>query len=561
MNVPVTLICEPDGTLRYNCGEGVTVRGLLHHRNGTKKCPVELLYKDTSVIKTHSNLHDLRDIESLLKHANTLQAGVPWHEILTAVARELPDKAPTTSGATRQLRVTRLSTVWPERVRHLWKPYLPLGRPVAVEGDPGIGKSSLVAKIIAHLTSGQAFPNVLHGQVSQPFPACNVCILTAEDDAGDTILPRVAVNGGDSSRVYLIDGWHQPDGAQGPVTMQDLDLLKEAFEQFAPRLLVFDPVQSFFGRRVDMNSASDTRPVLDDVIALCKSHDCTPLFVRHIGKARRDKALYAGLGSIDITAAMRSVLFLGQDPDNETRRVVAQSKANNAKLGPSLAYRIVSVEHDVITPTGDLVTVEAPRLDWDGLSPLTATDLASPPVTNEEEGTALDQAKAFLVELLTEAPLLADEVAKAAKAVGIAMMTIRRAKPLAGVKTRRRHLENVPSKAWPWEWYLADEPTRTRVHVSDEHLEHLEHLPKKSMIYEDSSKRSHEHLEAEPQHKENQQLALDALDAHPEGVRARACVPVVSSPDGTPTLPCAVCGHTGRWNDPELPMDALDFST
>ena len=257
-----------------------------------------------------------------------------------------------TSGAARQLRVTPLAAVTPERVQWLWKPYLPLGRPVALEGDPGVGKSSLIAKIVAHLTSGQAFPNVIHGQAPQRLSACNVCLLTAEDDPGDTILPRIAVNGGDPARVYLIEGWHQPDGAQGPVTMQDLDLLTQALEQHTPRLLVFDPVQSFFGRRVDMNSASDTRPVLDAVVALCKHHTCTPLFVRHIGKARREKALYAGLGSIDITAAMRSVVFLGQDPDQDSRRILAQSKANNAKLGPSLAYRIVSVDQDLLTPHG-----------------------------------------------------------------------------------------------------------------------------------------------------------------------------------------------------------------
>jgi hypothetical protein len=228
--------------------------------------------------------------------------------------------------------------------------------------------------------------------------------------------------------------------------------------QATPMLLVFDPVQSFFGRRIDMNSASDTRPVLDAVAALCKQYRCTPLFVRHIGKTRRERALYAGLGSIDITARMRSELFLGEDPDNDQRRILAHSKANNGRMGPSLAYKIVSVDHDLLTPTEDLVTVEAPRLDWDGLSPLTATNLASPPLTNDEEVSALDQAREFLRELLTDGPLLADEVSKAAKQAGMAMATLRRAKPLLGVTTRRRNLENVPYKQWPWEWLL-DEST------------------------------------------------------------------------------------------------------
>ena len=405
-----------------------------------------------------------------------LQSGIPG-------LRELAGRqhGQTASGTARQLRVTSLATVMPERVHWLWKPYLPLGRPVALEGDPGVGKSALIAKITAHLTSGQPFPNVLNGQVPQPFPACNVCLLTAEDDPGDTILPRVALNGGDPARVSLIDGWSTLDGAQGPVTMQDLDMLLQALDQHTPRLLVFDPVQSFFGRKVDMNSASDTRPVLDAVIGLCKRHDCTPLFVRHIGKARRDKALYAGLGSIDITAAMRSVLFLGEDPDNDQRRILAQSKANNARLGPSLAYKIVSVDHDLLTTTGDLVTVEAPRLDWDGLSALTATDLASPPLADEEETSALDQARAFLRELLADAPLLAEEVRAAAKQAGVAMRTIHRAKPLEKILTRRRRLDNVPSKVWPWEWLLDESACPSPSTHSDGNLGNLENVTTNSM--------------------------------------------------------------------------------
>jgi hypothetical protein len=52
--------------------------------------------------------------------------------------------------------------------------------------------------------------------------------------------------------------------------MQDLALLRQALEAYTPALLVFDPVQSFFGRGIDMNHANDTRPVLDAVAELCK---------------------------------------------------------------------------------------------------------------------------------------------------------------------------------------------------------------------------------------------------------------------------------------------------
>jgi hypothetical protein len=177
--------------------------------------------------------------------------------------------------------------------------------------------------------------------------------------------------------------------------------------------------------------------------------------VRHIGKTQRAKALYAGLGSIDITVNMRSVLFLGQDPDTKARRILAHSKSNHASLGPSLAYLIRTVERELFTADGGSVLVEAPRLDWDGRSELSADDLAAPPAVDEEDKSALDQAREFLTELLHDGPVLYDDVIKAMKSSGIALMTLKRAKPLTGVKSRRRPWTGTPSKDWPWEWYLS----------------------------------------------------------------------------------------------------------
>lgn len=356
----------------------------------------------------------------------------------------------------KTLRVTQLSTVAPERVEWLWKPYIPLGRPVALEGDPGVGKSTLVAKIIAHLTTGTAFPNVLDGTPPpQDFAPRTVCLLTSEDDPADTLVPRIVANNGDVSRVYVIQGWHQTDDLQGIVTMQELELLKTALETYTPAMLVFDPIQSFFGKG-DMNHANETRPVLDAVGALCKQYGCTPLYVRHIGKARRDKALHAGLGSIDISANMRSVLFLGEDPDNPKRRIIGHSKVNNAPLGQSMAYLVENITHNVLAPDGTSIEVEAPKLKWDGRSPLTANDLSAPPIVDDEDKSALEQAREFLTELLEDGPVLYDDVKDAGKKSGHAWRTIRRAKPLVGVKARRRELADKTLLECPYEWYLPD---------------------------------------------------------------------------------------------------------
>src|SRR4051794_23389384 len=94
------------------------------------------------------------------------------------------------------------------------------------------------------------------------------------------------------------------------MTLQDLTLLESLLAEYDPALMAFDPLQSFFGLEVDMNHATDTRRILDAVRTLCHAHRCPPLFIRHNGKTQRSKAMHAPLGSIDITANMRSVLSL-----------------------------------------------------------------------------------------------------------------------------------------------------------------------------------------------------------------------------------------------------------
>jgi len=162
-------------------------------------------------------------------------------------------------------------------------------------------------------------------------------------------------------------------------------------------------------------------------------------------------------------------------------------------------------------------------------------------MTEDKKSSALDQAGEFLRELLTDGPVLADEVKAAAKQAGITMATIQRAKDLVGVKSRRLRLEDKPSKDWPWEWHLdkGDSTGSSPSLDADEHLEHLEQPPTKSTICEDSSRCADEHLETEPQSPENQALTLDTLDAHQNTVPPKPEFESLTASG----LWCATCGE------------------
>jgi putative DNA primase/helicase len=459
---------------------------------------------------------DLPGLEESGDIADWVEAG-GTREKLDALIAEAKTAAPESGDNKKRLQVTQLSTVRPVRTEFLWKPFIPRGRPVTLEGDPGVGKSALICKIISHLSTGKAFPNVLPGTPAlSDFDPVNVCLLTSEDDSGDTIRPRLEVNGADCSRVYRLEGWQTPDGEHGSITMQDLDLLRMAMNDYKPAMIVFDPFQAYFGKDVDMNRANQTRPVLDAVDNLCRAHNCTPLFIRHVGKSHRE-AIYAGLGSIDIAGVMRSILFLGQDTENETRRILAHAKMNGGRIGQSLAYKMVSVEYDITTDDG-FITVEAPMLKWDGLSSLKANDL-SMPIASEayEERGVVDQAADFLRELLSDGAVLATEAKKEYESAGFTKATMRRAQAKLKVVTRR---QAPPSGEWPedgnkkapWEWALPPgaQTSPPGAHgyerAEREHLVDHEHVGNKSMTYSDAPV---EHL-VDHEHVGNKSMAYSA---------------------------------------------------
>ena len=144
--------------------------------------------------------------------------------------------------------------------------------------------------------------------------------------------------------------------------------------------------------------------------------------------AWHDKPIYQGLGSIDFTAACRSVLMVGVDPEDKTRRVIAHVKSNLAPLGPSLAYAITDG-----------------RFEWRGTSERTAEDLCRPPA-DENATSARDDAADFLIELLGSGPVAAKQVFAEAKDLEIAERTLKRAKKQLRVTSTRR--DNV------WFWQL-----------------------------------------------------------------------------------------------------------
>jgi hypothetical protein len=331
-----------------------------------------------------------------------------------------------------RLNVVTLSDVLPEAVEWLWPGRLPFGKISIVEGDPGVGKSTLLLDVAARLSVGTPLP--FEESVREPV---DVLILTAEDGLADTVRPRLEAAGADLRRIHAIDSIET--GKAGikelPRLPSHTHLLAEQVEQLGARLLIVDPLTAFLSDDVNAWKDEDVRRALYPLSRLAEDSSAAVVVVRHLRKGGARRAILAGGGSIGIVGAARSALLVASDPDDEMKRVLAIVKCNLAKLTPSLSFELESTMQNL------------PKITWFGESSLSADELVQLG-SDSEQGSALSDAVGFLQAALAAGPRPASEVYDEARQLGIADRTLRRARGELGVEFFR------PDFGGPYYWRL-----------------------------------------------------------------------------------------------------------
>lgn len=297
----------------------------------------------------------------------------------------------------------RMSDVEQTEVAFLWKPYIPFGKLTILHGDAGNGKTYLAMQLCAACTNKAGLP---HMEVLEPF---NVIYQTAEDGLGDTIKPRLIEAGADLEKVLVID-----EGDDDPLTLAD-ERIERAIRQNDARLLIIDPIQAFLGPNVDMNRANEVRPILRKIGDVAQRTGCAIVLIGHLNKATGQQSGYRGLGSIDFTAGVRSVLVIGKSKDDPNVRVLAHDKSSLAPAGTSLAFILGDEE----------------GFRWIGDFDISAEELLSGFEKKKESKT--QEAKDLICRMLAGGKeVFSDEIDRAALEKGISSRTVRDAKKELG---------------------------------------------------------------------------------------------------------------------------------
>jgi hypothetical protein len=336
-----------------------------------------------------------------------------------------------------RLVIRRASDIVAVPVRWLWPNRLAIGKVTIIAGEPGLGKSQLTCAIAAAVTMGGDLP-CNEGRA----PSGSVIILSAEDDAADTIRPRLDAAGADSARVLIISAVEgRDDAGRRTFSLQaDLALLEDQIRRAGDVLLVvIDPVTSYLGK-VDSHKNAELRAVLEPLGEMAARLGVAVLAVTHLSKSSNGGSPNNRfIGSIAFVAAARAAFIVARDPEDKDRRLFMPTKNNVGPDAAGLAFRIGLIE----TTAG----IHAPMVMWEGPTSVTAEDVLNARPKKDGSSPRRNDAEAFLKTILADGPLPVRRIESEAKEAGLVMATVRRAKDVLGVKTSKTALDG----GWVWE--------------------------------------------------------------------------------------------------------------
>lgn len=334
-----------------------------------------------------------------------------WDELFTK-GRATAQEAPACGGA---LVTVCADAVAIEPVSWLWPDRIARGKLNIIAGDPGLAKSTITISMAAVVT-GKAgrfgvrlWPDGARCKVNG-----SVVFLSAEDDAEDTLCPRLKAAGADLSRVHIVQsvltgytGKGEP--AEKLFSLQkDLHQLDKKLEELGDVvLLVIDPITAYLDG-IDSNKNSDVRGTLAPLKTLAYKHNVAVIEISHVNKDGA-RALTSVNGSLAFVAAARTAYLVVEDALDplHQRRLVLSIKNNLGPPASGLAYTVESAK--VSYPGGSMETA---RIVWDDASVAISAQEALTLARGNSPAEELGPKEQQVVELLgKEADLKPAEIA------------------------------------------------------------------------------------------------------------------------------------------------------
>lgn len=319
-----------------------------------------------------------------------------------------------------------------KEIEWLWKPFIAFGKVTMIQGDTGVGKTSLMVKIVADCTNGLKPPTQFHGRLQEQEKGepLTTFYVTTENGIEDTLIPMFDLYGGDREHLYY------QDEDEGHFVLNGEEI-RAAVKQFGAKLIVIDPWQEFLD---DISSTSNekVRAIIRSVQRVAEETGAAVVLCGNFTKARSGSDLNKGLGGAELTNTLRSLLTVQEDPyGNSHIRLLKTTKMSF--IGKEFSPVGLKQEEDY--------TVS--YFQWLDYKEEQEKLIAQNKIESyyEERGrNRIETACDFLIERLSNGPVESKKILNEAKAKGIPPATLNRAKQRVRVQSRRQS-----DRSWLWE--------------------------------------------------------------------------------------------------------------
>lgn len=307
-----------------------------------------------------------------------------------------------------------LKDVVAKEIQWLWKPYIAFGKVTLIQGDTGIGKTSLMIKVMADLSSGLYPPTMFRERLQpqkkgEPLTTYYVSI---ENGIADTIVPLFDLLGGNRDYVQYQDERIDHFVLNG-------DEIRECVRQSGAKLIVVDPWQQF----LDNASSTDNdalRNMIREVQNAAEETDAAVVLCGNYTKAVVRSDLTKGLGGAELNNTLRSILTVkeGSNP-SERQLIVSKMSFLGKEVTPLRFTQDDDYRIQYVFDEGNESDVEEIFYETGGI---VAGEL---PISELSKG---ERTAAFLKELLKDGPLDSNEVKRRVAESEFSMTTVNRVK-------------------------------------------------------------------------------------------------------------------------------------
>ncbi len=329
--------------------------------------------------------------------------------------------------------LTNASTLQPEPTQWLWPSWIAMGKLHILAGAPGQGKTTIALSFAATVSSGKVWPD------KTPSPSGKVLIWSGEDDAADTLLPRLLASGADPSNIYFVQGSKRFGKLEPFDPSTDMLRLQDEAEKLGDvKLIIVDPIVSAVTG--DSHKNTEVRRGLQPLVDLGQNLNAAILGISHFSKGGQgsDPAQRV-VGSIAFTAVARVVLVAAKvkSEDGEERKVLARGKSNIGPDGGGFEFEVAQAE--------PIEGITASHVVWGKPLEGSAKMLLSEPEDSDPDFDATD-AKNFLIEALSEGITPVTTIQAQAASAGVSWAAVKRTSSKLGVRKQKGGYQG----AWYW---------------------------------------------------------------------------------------------------------------